>query len=266
MFRAVFNFVPKTATSASFVSFGTAGVCYAHYTRKHSGAHFVQCEPKPLFGLENLFQFGLQDVFGKKSTDTLAPLVLCGPSGVGKGTLIKILMQEYPECFGFSVSTTTRKPRPGEVDGKDYHFASSEEMLKMIDEGRFVEHAKVHTNRYGTSTAALDAVKSANKIAILDIDIQGAQQVKAKMPTAHFVFLAPPSEEILEARLRGRGTEAEHKIQVRLKNAKDEIAFSKTPGFFDKVIVADENFKTALPTMRLLLSGWYPQLKEVKVK
>lgn len=197
-----------------------------------------------------------------KPSASYAQLILCGPSGVGKGTLIKKLMSEYPDSFGFSVSTTTRKARPGEVDGKDYHFIDLEVMRAQVDEGKFVEHATVHTNMYGTSFAALEAVKAQNKIAILDIDIQGARQVKETLPDAHFVFLTPPSLEELEKRLRGRGTEEENKIQVRLRNAFDEIEFSKAPGFFDKVIVADKGFKEALPVTRALLKAWYPQVNE----
>lgn len=194
-------------------------------------------------------------------TDPLAPLVVVGPSGVGKGTLIKRLMEEFPDCFGFSVSSTTRKPRPGEVDGVDYHFASFDVMKKEAEEGKFVEHANVHTNMYGTSKAALEQVRAAGKIAILDIDIQGALQVKERLPGAHFVFLMPPSEQVLESRLRSRGTETEEKIQVRLRNAQGEIQFAKERhDFFDRVIVPDDGLVEALPEVRSVLQAWHPRL------
>jgi guanylate kinase len=198
--------------------------------------------------------------------ESFAPLVVVGPSGVGKGTLIAILMKEYPGHFALCVSTTTRPARPGEVDGQHYHFSEKEAMQKAIKEGKFLESAKVHTDLYGTSLAALEAVESSHRIAILDLDRQGAKNVKAKIPEevpdANFLFLSPPSMEVLEQRLRGRGTEDEHKIQVRLKNAPVDLDLSKTEGFFDSVIVADDGFKEALPSVKAWLEQVYPQLKE----
>jgi guanylate kinase len=153
------------------------------------------------------------------------PLIIAGPSGVGKGTLIEKLQRTFPGLFGFSVSHTTRAPRPGEIDGKSYHFTSAEAMEAAIARGEFLEHAKVHGNLYGTSFAAVMSVASEDKICILDIDTQGVQSVKAapksSMPgTPHFVFVAPPSLEALEQRLRGRGTESAEKMTLRLANAK----------------------------------------------
>jgi len=201
-----------------------------------------------------------------KTAPRIAPLVLVGPSGVGKGTLIKKMQEAYPDQFGFCVSTTTRGPRPGEVDGKDYHFTDRASMEKAIEEGKFLEHAKVHTNLYGTSRAALEAVQSQGKIAILDIDVQGARSMKPKLSDAEFFFLKPPSMEVLEARLRGRGTEAEAKIQVRLKTAVEEIEFSNTEGFFDIVVVADDGFATAWPGVVEFLEAKFPHLKGARAK
>lgn len=256
MFRLAINTFPRACTStAPLLAAGCAG--YVHMTHDRRACPPVKCEPKPAFGWDTI-----KGLFTSKAAPSYAPLVICGPSGVGKGTLLKRLMEEeFPGKFGFCVSTTTRGPRPGEVDGKDYHFVDKDTMAKQIDEGKFVEHAKVHANMYGTSIAALEAVNANHKIVIMDIDIQGAKQVKEKIKGAHFIFLVPPSLEILESRLRGRGTEKEDKIKVRMQNALGEIEFSKTPGFWDKVIVADDQFAQALPAVCSLLKEWYPQLR-----
>lgn len=168
-------------------------------------------------------------------------IVVNGPSGVGKGTLINKLMADFPSMFGFSVSHTTRGPRPGEEDGKHYHFSTREIIEKMIADGEFIEHADVHGNIYGTSKGSVQDVIAAGKICILDIDVQGARQCKeAGLNGAQYVFVRPPSMEQLEARLRGRGTETEEKILKRLANAQGEIDFSDSPGFYNKVVVNDD--------------------------
>jgi guanylate kinase len=199
------------------------------------------------------------------------PLVICGPSGVGKGTLIGRLVADFPRHFGFSVSHTTRGPRPGEVDGVSYHFTTREAMEPMVAKGLFLEHAEVHGNMYGTSAAAVLDVCSgeaaaasaaagvaataaataapsspsrhnAGRVCVLDIDVQGAAQLKRSPlgDKALFLFIAPPSLEELERRLRGRGTETEDRIARRLAGAKAELDKSAEPGFFDQVIVNDD--------------------------
>ena len=168
------------------------------------------------------------------------PVVVCGPSGVGKGTLLGRLMADYPDEFGFSVSHTTRAPRPGEKDGVHYHFCSKDDMEKMIADGGFIEYARVHANLYGTSIAAVKAVSEQGKTCLLDIDVQGAELVKKTDLSARFLFIAPPRFDDLERRLRGRGTESEDKIQLRLKNARDELAYLEKEGFFDAIIVNDD--------------------------
>jgi guanylate kinase len=264
------------------------------------------------------------------------PLVVCGPSGVGKGTLIARLtvraraapaqntpprpyfarafapraartaalpltppcplcslpwwQEAHPALFGFSVSHTTRAPRPGEQDGVHYHFTDRDAFLAGVAEGacacraprgaavaplrfrlapqrrarritracaasratpadaraaraaagKFLEHAHVHGNIYGTSFAAVAVVTGASKVCILDVDVQGAEAVKAAALGAAFVFVSPPSMAELERRLRGRGTETEEKIGVRLANAAAEMAKCEVPGFFDAVVVNDE--------------------------
>ena len=168
-------------------------------------------------------------------SDEVLPVVVTGPSGAGKGTLIAALKEFAPDRIGFCVSHTTRKPRPGEKDGVDYHFVTKEKMLKMIDNNEFLEYAHVHTNIYGTSKAAVRAVTSQHKTPVLDIDVQGARSVRKFHDThpARFIFISPPSIEALESRLRGRGTETEDKIQVRLRNAKKELASVDEPGLYD---------------------------------
>jgi len=167
-------------------------------------------------------------------------MVVCGPSGVGKGTIINALMKKRPNDFGFSVSHTTRKPRPGEEDGVHYHFTSIVDIEAAIARGEFIEHAHVHGNYYGTSKDAVNKVSQQGKICILDIDVQGATNVKKSGLPCKFVFVNPPSMAELEARLRGRGTETEEKIQLRLGNARSEMAKTDEKGFFDTVITNNE--------------------------
>ena len=167
------------------------------------------------------------------------PVVVCGPSGVGKGTLLRRLIKDYPDDFGYSVSHTTRAPRAGEVNGVDYHFCEKAEMERMISEGAFIEYARVHANIYGTSIAAVRNVSDAGKTCLLEIDVQGADQVKKTDLDAKFVFIAPPSYDELEQRLRGRGTETEEKVALRLKNARDEMAYLEKKDYWDAIIVND---------------------------
>ncbi|KAL6755093.1 P-loop containing nucleoside triphosphate hydrolase protein, partial [Haematococcus lacustris] len=152
-------------------------------------------------------------------------LVVSGPSGVGKGTLIARLMALHPHRFGFCTSHTTRGPRPGEVDGQHYHFTTQSAMQSEIARGAFLEHASVHGNTYGTSLAAVAAVCSLGKLPLLDIDVQGARKVRSSVVggRAASVFVAPPSLPELEARLRGRATESEDRIQARLSAAAAEM-------------------------------------------
>ncbi|KAG8629339.1 hypothetical protein KVT40_003204 [Elsinoe batatas] len=172
-------------------------------------------------------------------TSTNQPIVVSGPSGSGKSTLLKRLLEKYPDRFGFSVSHTTRSPRPGEEHGKDYHYVSKEDFQTKISEGGFIEHAQFGSNMYGTSFAAVDDVTSTGKTCILDIEMEGVKQVKKSHLKARFLFLQPPSVEVLEKRLRGRGTDKEEAILERLKQAEKELEFAKT-GVHDKVVVNDD--------------------------
>jgi guanylate kinase len=196
-------------------------------------------------------------------SDLPKPVVFCGPSGVGKGTLIEMLMKRFPnDQFGFSVSHTTRQPREGEVDGQHYNFTTVEAMKKEIDEGKFVEYAEVHGNYYGTSIAAVEAVQKENRICVLDIDIQGVMKVKQSSLKPIYLFIAPPSMEELEKRLRGRGTETEEAIQKRLGNAKKELDYGQQSGNFDRIFV-NADLKATFEDMVSAFKEWYPELDEV---
>lgn len=172
--------------------------------------------------------------------DLPKPIVISGPSGVGKGTLISKLMMEFPSTFGFSVSHTTRAPREKEINGVHYHFTERSEMEKDIQDGKFLEYALVHGNLYGTSIEAVEVVSDDRKRCILDIDVQGATSVRSSALEALFIFICPPSDEELEKRLRARGTENEDQVQKRLRNAKLELERGKSPGLFDHILVNDD--------------------------
>lgn len=186
------------------------------------------------------------------------PLVICGPSGVGKGTLIKMLMDEFPQSFGFSVSNTTRNPRDGEVDGVHYNFMTKEQFQEGVEKNKFIEYANVHTNMYGTTFEGVDRVRNKGKICILDIDVQGVRNVKRSELVCKYIFVSPPGMEQLESRLRSRNTETEEKIQIRLRNAVDELAYGNEEGAFDSVIV-NEDLNVAYAELVATLKAWYPE-------
>ena len=148
-------------------------------------------------------------------------VVVSGPSGVGKGTVLKYVTSR--DDFVYSVSATTRKPREGEKDGVNYFFISRDRFEEMITGGELIEYAEYNGNYYGTPRAFVEKMLSAGKNVILEIEVRGAMQVKKVMPDATFIFIAPESREILEARLRGRGTETDDVIAGRLKIADNEI-------------------------------------------
>ncbi|KAF8271646.1 guanylate kinase [Lactarius quietus] len=170
----------------------------------------------------------------------LRPLVLSGPSGSGKSTLLKRLFAEHPGQFAFSVSHTTRSPRPGELDGVQYNFVSREDFSSLLDRGGFVEHTEFSGNLYGTSNQAIASIVESGKRCILDIEVQGVRQIKSTDLNPVYCFIAPPSLTVLRNRLIGRGTETEAAVEKRLKTALVEIDYAQLPGAHDHIIVNDD--------------------------
>jgi guanylate kinase len=161
--------------------------------------------------------------------------VITGPSGVGKGTLIRSLRERMPE-LALSVSATTRAPRPGERHGVDYHFLDDAEFARRAEAGEFVEHATYSGRRYGTLRAELDRHISAGRPVVLEIELQGARQVRRTLPEALQVFIAPPSRDALRARLVGRGTDDATQVEARLRTADAEL---EAQDEFAEVVVND---------------------------
>ncbi len=162
--------------------------------------------------------------------------VIAGPSGVGKGTLVTELTKRS-DAIWVSISATTRAPRPGEIDGVSYFFVSDEEFDRLVDSGQMLEWAIVHGSaRYGTPRGPVEEAVASGKIAILEIDLAGARQVRQSAPEATQIFIAPPSSEELERRLRGRGTETPEQIERRLQTARVEL---EAEGEFAVVVVND---------------------------
>ena len=177
--------------------------------------------------------------------------VLSGPSGAGKGTVLARVREERPE-LGLTVSAATRKPRAGEVDGVSYHFMSEERFLELVRQGAFLEWANVHGNHYGTLNSEVDKCLSRGQSVFLEIDVQGAFAVREKRSDAVLVFVEPPSIEELERRLRGRGTESEEAIRLRLSNARHEMELADR---YDARIVND-NLEGAVAELLALIDRY----------
>lgn len=175
--------------------------------------------------------------------------VLAGPTAVGKGTVSAAIRARHPE-IRLTVSATTRAPRPGEIDGVHYHFVSAAEFERLVETGSMLEWAIVHgRNRYGTPRAELDRARAEGRPVLLEIDLAGARQVRASVPDALFVFLAPPDWDTLVRRLVGRGTEDEAERARRLETAKVELA---AEGEFDVTIVNDDVERAADELARVI--------------
>jgi guanylate kinase len=182
-------------------------------------------------------------------------VVLSGPSAVGKSTLVRCLRERVPDLH-FSVSATTRAPRPGEVDGVDYHFVTPARFQQLIDEGALLEWAEIHSglHRSGTLARPVREATAAGHPVLIEVDLAGARAVKQAMPEAISVFLAPPSWETLEARLLGRGTETPEVIERRLATARTELAAQDD---FDEVVV-NTQLESACAELVSLLVGTAP--------
>ena len=178
--------------------------------------------------------------------------VITGPSGVGKGTLIRALRERVPE-LALAVSATTRDPRPGEEDGRDYHFLSDAEFERRVDAGEFVEHARYSGRRYGTLRSELERHRAAGRPVLLEIEVQGARQVRRTMPEAIQVFIAPPDVDALRQRLLGRGTDSPEGIQARLARAEEEL---RAQDEFQHVVVNDDLGRAAAELSDLVATIW----------
>jgi guanylate kinase len=176
-----------------------------------------------------------------ESIRSLKPVVICGPSGVGKSTIIEKLMSEVPSVFGFSVSHTTRKPRYGEVDGVNYHFITRDEFMLGKQRGEFIECAEFSGNMYATSKMAIKDIQDKGQVCILDLEMKGVKQIKeTKEIDPRYVFIQPPSIDDLERRLKGRKTETEESLEKRLNVAKSDLEYVSSSSVFDIVIVNDD--------------------------
>jgi guanylate kinase len=188
-------------------------------------------------------------------------LVITGPSGVGKGTLIRALIERLPG-LELSVSATTRKPRPGEVDGVDYWFLSPEEFEERLQTGDFLEHAEYAGNRYGTLRSELERPEKDGsgeiRGLVLEIELQGARQVREALPEAVQVFVRPPSLEALRARLAGRGAESKEQIERRLAVAREEL---EAESEFPHVIVNDRLEDAVDELVELVATLWGPRAR-----
>ncbi|MBB0989899.1 guanylate kinase [Dietzia kunjamensis] len=178
-------------------------------------------------------------------------IVLAGPSAVGKSTVVARLRECVPDLY-FSVSMTTRDPRPGEVDGRDYYFVSTEDFRKAVSEGRMLEWAEIHRGLQlsGTPADPVHRALEAGRPVLIEVDLAGVRQIRESIPEGRTVFLAPPSWEELEVRLRGRGTEPQDVVDRRLETAKVEM---EARGEFDEVVVNDELEKAVDELVSLLV-------------
>lgn len=191
--------------------------------------------------------------------------VVSAPSGVGKTTLVNYVLEKVPNLY-FSISSTTRFPRPGEANGKDYHFLTAEQFLEGIRSKRFLEWAVVHGQYYGTDREIVERFLAAGTDVLLDIDVQGARQVRVIYPNAQTIFIIPPSMEILKERLLQRGTESEDQIAGRLAASESEI---KNAPWYDFIVVNDvleeagEDLIAIIRAVRCHRSGKAVQLRRL---
>ena len=176
--------------------------------------------------------------------------IIAGPSGVGKGTIIKKLFESRDNLY-FSVSATTRPPRPGEVDGVDYHFITREQFVEWINRNAFLEHAEFVGNLYGTPKKYVDEAMERGQDVILDIEVQGAEQVHRQRPEVVRIFIAPPSWAELERRLTTRGTEDPEKVQKRLSRSREEFLLAR---YYDYLVI-NNDLEKAVEEIRAIMAA-----------
>jgi guanylate kinase len=184
-----------------------------------------------------------------KKMNTACLFIIAAPSGAGKTSLVKALLERHPESIAVCVSHSTRTIRPGEVDGVAYHFVSLDQFQQMVDQDEFLEHAQVFDNYYGTARTSAEALLASGKHVILEIDWQGARQVKHKMPDTVGIFILPPSRPVLEQRLRDRGTDDDATIARRMRDADREMSHYSDAEF----LVINEDFDQALSDLEMII-------------
>lgn len=187
-------------------------------------------------------------------------IVLSGPSGVGKGTVLKELMKDESLKLSYSISMTTRKMREGEVDGENYYFVSREEFEKAVDEGKMLEHAEFVGNYYGTPLDEVVKLRKEGRNVILEIEVQGCKQVQEKVPDVLTIFLVPPSMEELEKRIRGRKTEPEEIIQERLAKAEREMKMMDQY----KYVICNDDVKLATDIISVIIKRHVEKMNEAE--
>lgn len=188
-------------------------------------------------------------------------IVISGPSGAGKGTICRELLRSYSEDLELSISATTRKPREGEIEGANYFFKEKSEFIRMVENGEFIEYAKVHDNYYGTPKKYVMDKLEEGKSVILEIDVQGGMKVRHVFDEAVFIFIMPPSFKELKKRIEGRGTETEQDICKRLKNAYGEINHVHN---YDYVVVNDD-LKDAAAKINCILTAEKCRIKRCNI-
>ena len=193
---------------------------------------------------------------------TACLFTISAPSGAGKTSLVKALLERRAESVAVCVSHTTRPMRPGDVDGGDYHFVGPETFVEMVDNDEFLEHAKVFDNMYGTARASVETLLGSGKNVILEIDWQGARQVKVKMPQTVAIFILPPSRAELEQRLRDRGTDDEATIARRMRDADREMSHYNDAEY----LVINDDFERALFDLEAIIHTQGLSLERQKLK
>ena len=195
------------------------------------------------------------------SLPAFRPLIICGPSGVGKGTLLTRLFSDYPSLFGKKVSHTTRAPRAGEVDGVAYHFVSRAEMERGIAAGEFIEYAYVHTNIYGTSIDSVRRIAQSGRIPVLEVDVQGAEALLRTDLQPFYFFILPPSFDDLKQRLLGRGSETDETLSTRLATAQKELEFAERRADIFHVKIVNDDLDRAYERLKEEIKKCYPTIE-----
>lgn len=213
-----------------------------------------------------LLQQGASGGGAGMSDQNCRSMVICGPSGAGKGTIIEKLMDKFPDSLALSVSHTTRQPRPGEVEGVHYHFVKREKMAADISAQqdnmrprKFLEYAEVHTNLYGTSLKAVQNIWSKGKLAILDVDTKGVEQIReSRSVLAKYIFIVPPTLEELQRRLTSRGTETPEQVAMRMRNAQAQLLFAEQNAKIWDLVLENGNLDQSVDYLVSVMQGWFP--------